>query len=210
MRLSTTLLLTMILSGCSQFKTGRSYMSEMEHDDTPYFTAGADFPVLGGDTGRTWRGEKEQRKRTPASVEDLQENRAHRALKAELRRLEDGQNEHGIDLYEKHKNKFSTVSEKIYFLKLSTNERYEYLGSRGFIAESPSLRVQTSKAQMHAERRSNIMLGMSKAEVKGNFGKPSKVEVAGNPSYENERWVYSNNGATKYIYFESGKVGGWD
>jgi hypothetical protein len=42
------------------------------------------------------------------------------------------------------------------------------------------------------------------------FGRPTRVEVAGNPSYENERWLYSVNGATKYIYFESGRVEGWE
>ena len=42
------------------------------------------------------------------------------------------------------------------------------------------------------------------------MGKPMRVEIAGNPRYENERWLYRMNGASKYIYFESGQVQGWE
>jgi hypothetical protein len=51
---------------------------------------------------------------------------------------------------------------------------------------------------------------MKKGQVMASIGRPSKVEVAGNPQDENERWLYHMNGASKYIYFESGEVQGWE
>ena len=63
---------------------------------------------------------------------------------------------------------------------------------------------------MFGLRKSNAVTGMSKSDVMNNWGEPRRVEIAGNPSFENERWLYSVNGATKYIYFESGRVQGWE
>lgn len=55
-----------------------------------------------------------------------------------------------------------------------------------------------------------VGMGMTKEEVMDQLGRPTKVEVAGNPENENERWGYLANGAMKYIYFESGYVEGWE
>ena len=52
-------------------------------------------------------------------------------------------------------------------------------------------------------------LNMTKEDVISSWGRPDRVDIAGKPSYENERWVYRRDGAVKYIYFEAGKVGGW-
>jgi outer membrane protein assembly factor BamE (lipoprotein component of BamABCDE complex) len=51
---------------------------------------------------------------------------------------------------------------------------------------------------------------MSKSDVMNHLGHPTRVEVAGNPSYENERWLYTRNGASNYVYFEAGHVEGWE
>lgn len=64
----------------------------------------------------------------------------------------------------------------------------------------------------------NIHLGMQKNRVKRSLGLPSQVEVAGNPKYGNERWVYVRSVPTldgyykekKVIYFEGGSVVGWE
>lgn len=61
-----------------------------------------------------------------------------------------------------------------------------------------------------APAAATVGMGMSKNEVLDQLGRPSKVEVAGNPANENERWGYLANGAMKYIYFESGYVEGWE
>lgn len=203
-----SLLLTLPI-GCAQFHTGRTYLSEMEQDDSRFFNPKEDFPIVAGDTGRDWSTEAEIRSRVPASENDLMEDRHSRALKSELRSLERSQSDESLEFYEKHKHQFGTVSEKIYFLKLPPRERKDYLLSRGFI-EEPKTPLYTANETMFAVKRHDILLGMKKNEVLDSWGKPVRVEIAGNPRNENERWLYNMNGASKYIYFESGEVQGWE
>lgn len=198
------LILLMGLTSCSQFMTHRDYVAEMERDDSSFFNPRVDFPVVAGDTGRDWESTSDRKNRTPASVDEIQDNESRRFLTQELRKLEGQQSDNALEQYEKNKHHFKTTSEKIYFLKLSQFERKDYLASRGFIKE------ESSPRQIFAMRDSNVASGMSKSQVMENWGQPNRVEVAGNPSYENERWLYSVNGATKYIYFESGVVRGWE
>ena len=201
-----TFLWTMI--GCSQFANHRDYLSEMDQADSQYYQPHRDFPVMAGDTGRMSESQSERRRRTPASAEDVQKERTEHALNLELKQLEDNLSEKSFELYDKHKDRLVTTSEKIYFLKLPSYERKDYLSYRGFLV--PEKKVSTYRERMYTNRQSGIILGMSKSDVMNNFGKPARVEVAGNPSLENERWVYMVNGASKYIYFESGQVGGWE
>ena len=198
------LILLMGLTSCSQFMTHRDYVAEMERDDSSFFNPRVDFPVVAGDTGRDWESTSDRKNRTPASVDEIQDNESRRFLTQELRKLEGQQSDNALEQYEKNKHHFKTTSEKIYFLKLSQFERKDYLASRGFIKE------ESSPRQIFAMRDSKVASGMSKSQVMENWGEPNRVEVAGNPSYENERWLYSVNGATKYIYFESGVVRGWE
>jgi len=195
--------------GCAQFQTGRSFLSEMEHDDTRFFEPRNDFPVVAGDTGRDWSTDKEMRARTPASERDVANDLHSRALMRELRSLEQSQSEESLEFYDKHKHQLSTTSEKIYFLKLPPYDRREYLMSRGFI-EEPKTAMFSLQQRSVAMQKQDILLGMSKDDVLQSWGKPVRVEIAGNPRYENERWLYSVNGASKYIYFEAGQVGGWE
>lgn len=63
-----------------------------------------------------------------------------------------------------------------------------------------------------------LSTGMSKRSVMTLLGEPTDVQVAGNQRYENEKWVYRRyvpteagyQKDTKVIYFEHGKVAGWD
>jgi hypothetical protein len=60
--------------------------------------------------------------------------------------------------------------------------------------------------------------GMSRTAVRQSWGEPDIVEVAGNSLYGNERWKYSKQISTedgykletRVIYFESGRVVGWE
>lgn len=64
----------------------------------------------------------------------------------------------------------------------------------------------------------NIRLGMQRRRVKMSLGSPMHVEVAGNPKYGNERWIYEKEIPTldgyytekQVIYFEGGSVVGWE
>lgn len=64
----------------------------------------------------------------------------------------------------------------------------------------------------------SLRIGMEKNRVKRSLGSPQQVEVAGNPKYENERWIYETKVPTldgyyeekQVIYFEGGNVVGWE
>lgn len=197
-----------LLSGCAELHVGRTYLSEMEHDDSTFFSPSDDFPIVAGDTGRNWISDDERRERTPAAEEEDFDARKSRYLKQELKDLEGLQSEDSLAFYERHKGQLTTTSERIYFLKLPSYERKDYLLSRGFIEETkPKLDY---KENLLAVRNNDILLGMKKDDVLSSWGKPLRVEVAGNPRHENERWLYRMNGASKYIYFESGEVQGWE
>jgi hypothetical protein len=198
-----------LLGGCAEFQTGRSFLSEMEHDDSSFYSPEKDFPVVAGDSGDMGMSAEDYRARTPASEREREYEQDRSSLKSELRRLEESQSESALNFYNKHKHKLVTSSERIYFLKLPRHERHEYMDSRGFLdTAAPS--ASDISSRISAVRDSSIQLGMSKSDVVNSWGRPSRVEVAGNPSYENERWVYSMNGASKYIYFEAGSVQGWE
>lgn len=204
-----TLLLILILPlGCTHLSTGRTYLAEMEHDDSTFFRPSQDFPIVAGDSGRYWLTEEERRQRTPASEMEKEESLMSKTLRTELGELERMQPDEDLILYQEHEHKFVTVSEKIYFLKLPFHEREEYLMNRGFI-EVPH-RSETQGFERQEIVKNDVTLGMSKQDVLVSMGKPLKVEIAGNPRQENERWLYQYNGASKYIYFESGEVQGWE
>ena len=206
-KIITTFVLLSSVS-CSQFQTGRSFLTAMTSDDSRFFNPRQDFPVVAGDTGRDWESSSERRSRTPASEAYAGEDQNLRTLKLELKNLEKRQSDEDADLYETHKRQLASVSEKIYYLKLSSSERREYLASRGFITEERSPVAPYS--EKFGVRPTDLTSGMTKADVMSSLGKPSRVEIAGNPSNENERWLYKSHGASKYIYFESGLVEGWE
>ena len=197
---------------CSQYLSHRSYLSQMEHDDSTFFNPRTDFPVVVGDTGRDWETRKERLSRTPDTESEVQDDQGRRILKQELKTLEGRQADEDLAFYELHKRKLASTSEKIYFLALPQSERGEYLYSRGVedTARTPAAESTHVRDDAYGVRDSNLSSGMTKSDVMNLWGRPNRVEVAGNPSYENERWLYKVNGASKYIYFESGFVDGWE
>jgi len=63
----------------------------------------------------------------------------------------------------------------------------------------------------------NIVLGMSMDQVLSAWGRPRNIETAGDPGYGNQRWVYQdglsgrwNINPSRTVYFEEGKVPGWE
>lgn len=192
-----------LLASCA-FTPERSYLAEMEHDDSTFFEPRKDFNVIAGDEGISWRTDEVWRARTPADETQLKSEREQRVLENHLRKLESVQSEGALKHYEQVKPHLVTTSERIYFLGLRGRlEREEYLSSRGISADSAP-QVSRSMASQGI-----LNLGMTKSDVQASWGEPLRVDFAGNPQLENERWVYHANGAAKYIYFESGRVGGW-
>lgn len=197
----------MFILSCSHF-IDRSYLAEMEQEDSSYFNPQTDFPIMAGDTGRYWLNDKERAQRTPSSDGEFYEHGETSLLRSELYHLEKNQSEYSYNLYNEHKDKFQSESEKIYFLKLPNAEKKHYLSERGFVQSSNEV-YHTSNSPLFAKTQ-DVNLGMSKDHVLTSMGPPIKVEFAGHPRHQNERWMYRYNGATKYIYFESGQVQGWE
>jgi len=205
MKTILALLFTLPLAACS-LTPNRSYLAEMEDDDSAFFQPREDFPVIPGDTGRSWRTQKDWQRRTPASETSRLREREEVSLENELAKLESAQSEGAANHYQQYRAKLGSTSERIYFLQLkSKTEREEYLSSRGMLTDNAVMPFEHQWATAQGE----LLLGMSKDDVEESWGRPERVDVAGNPTYENERWMYRRDGAAKYIFFESGRVGGW-
>lgn len=199
------LVLTLPLAACS-LVPNRSYLAEMEDDDSAFFQPREDFPVVPGDSGRSWRTQKDWQRRTPASETSRLREREEVSLENELAKLESAQSEGAANHYQQYRAKLGSTSERIYFLQLkSKTDREEYLSSRGMLTETAVMPFEHQWATAQGE----LLLGMSKTDVEESWGRPDRVDFAGNPTYENERWMYRRDGAAKYIFFESGRVGGW-
>lgn len=194
------------LYSCAQFLPGRSHLAEMENESHDFYNPRKDFPVVAGDTGRDWDTDEEIQARIPRSLEEESDRRETLKLHEELAELESKQSGRAYDFYQLHKYKMASTSERIYFLELPQNERRDYLESRGYLEEDPE-RAPASEVRFGL-KLNDLNGGMSKEDVLESWGRPLKVEVAGNPSNENERWLYDVNGATKYVYFEAGYVAG--
>lgn len=205
MKLLLPIIFSVFFASCS-FAPQRSFLAEMEHDDSTFFEPRKDFNVIPGDEGISWRTDDVWRARTPKDEFTLKSEREERAMLHHLRKLEGDQSEGAKKHYDKIKKHLPTASEKIYFLSLRGRvEREEYLAARGIDEGSQPL----SKLNRSIASTGVLNLGMSKPEVEASWGEPIRVDFAGNPALENERWVYHADGAAKYIFFESGRVGGW-
>ena len=200
---------TLLLStSCSMFIPDRSFVDEMNRESDPYLQAGKDFPVVSGDTGEAYRSRDEIKKRTPASERTRKKDAESDSVKQELAQKEAEIPEEGLGQYSKDKKYLETDSDKLYYLSLNEKERPNYIKLK-----RQDMDEDQGKNQDFVQKRSihstELYLGMDKSEVLKVWGKPSRVEIAGNPKNQNERWSFVEDGNVKQIYFESGKVGGW-
>lgn len=171
------------------------------------FRPHVDFPVLEGDrfdsSTKTWS------LRAIASNKEISNDRSRNSYEENLDELESVQSDYDLKLYNQFKNQLGTFSEKEYFLELSTQDKEAYLISRGLL---PSRREDTQRLgpDLFHLRRNQVGQGMNKDQVIDSLGQPIRIEIAGNPRNQNERWFYQLNGAPRYIYFEAGAVQGWE
>jgi len=208
-----TLLLAMmsILSGCAELLQSRSFVSEMDNQDEDIFVAGRDFPTVAGDTGDAYRSREEIMQRTPASVAESAQRAERNSIRSELENKELTLSPYQKSLYRVAEQYMDTDSEKIYFLNLSDPEKVEYLDSRSLRNYNLN-RVQGGRelASLQPVYNSALSRGMSKDDVVATWGRPARIDIAGNPDNQNERWAFYGNGGVRYIYFESGQVEGWN
>lgn len=105
--------------------------------------------------------------------------------------------------------------ERLYFLSLPTFEaRERWANTRGLASTEE---VYSDEVAKNIESN-DISLGMSQKAVTESWGDPDAIEVAGDPVYGFERWKYNRyvSGVDGYqkemrvVYFEGGKVVGWE
>lgn len=199
------------LTSCAQFLERRSFIDTMDKEDD-LFVANRDFPVVPGDSGSFGRSEEEIMGRTPASYRSKEDFERKRSLQTELERKEAGLSEHERVKYRQAQSVLQTESERIYYLGLNPSERQHYLQTRVADDEPYSYSKRHRPLSLMEERAvesPRLNVGMSKEKVKRMMGQPARVDVAGNPAHENERWLFSNGRSRSYIYFEGGQVHGW-
>ena len=202
--LTTTLL---FLTSCSTMFAHRSFVEEMDDTRDGFLTPHRDFDVIAGDAGHGRPDMGTILRRTPASKNESSKTRENAALEQELKNLEDAQSTERYYHYLEYKDKLASTSEKIYFLRLgSIRDRNDYLYGKGLYQIAAPSNPDVQEAISNRE----IVVGMGKNDVMASWGRPSKVDVAGNPSLENERWTFYYRGRLKQVYFENGLVQGWD
>ncbi|MCR9205475.1 MAG: hypothetical protein NXH75_12910 [Halobacteriovoraceae bacterium] len=202
------------LTGCAGMLENRSFISEMDYQTDDMFVAGEDFDYVPGDSGTPHRSREEIRSRTPASGIEKSSRDEYSSLMRELSFKERKLSMKERALYKEVQPYLETESEKIYFLSLSPRERREYLESRRIDYQNNAManrgsRGRRSLASLQPVYSGSLHLGMNKGDVVQTWGRPARVEVAGNPSNENERWAFYENGRVKFVYFEGGTVQGW-
>ncbi len=120
-----------------------------------------------------------------------------------------------VEQYSKVLPYLKDETERIEFLELPDYEaRQIWLQGKNFVDRSK----QTQIAMQPIVESADIAVGMPQVLVKKSWGEPENVEVSGNPQFRNEKWRYSKYVSTaygyklekKHVYFEAGKVVGWE
>ena len=209
--INLSILLSLI--SCSELLTRRTYVDEMERQSDGIFVAGRDFRQVPGDTGQAYRSRKEILQRTPASQKVMERREDERSLINELRRRENALTPRQLSTYQRRKMYLDGPSEQLYYLQLSRPEREDYLAGKMIKTSRSSARSYRdsplSLVQDYKRAEKNLFLGMNKDAVERSWGMPSRIDVAGNPRNQNERWTFYDGRKVKKIFFENGIVGGW-
>lgn len=105
--------------------------------------------------------------------------------------------------------------EKMAFLSIPTVEgRQQWINKEEIWTRSQA--PQTEMKELIENQ--DIAVGMPQDYVRKSWGDPVSIEVSGNPIYKNERWRYQRQVSTsqgyrqetRHVYFESGRVVGWE
>lgn len=110
---------------------------------------------------------------------------------------------------------FESKEERLnYLLEPNLNTREKFAQDFGIWkrAQNPSATV------LALVRSQDIALGMPQIYVRQSWGEPQRIEISGDPYFKNERWKYVRQVSTpqgfrqekRTVFFEGGKVAGWD
>lgn len=206
--MGVSLLVSALSTSCGMMIPSRSYVDQMDRESDSFFKAGKDFPIMSGDTGQAFRSKEEIKKRTPASAREKVAQNESASLKQELMEKEGMLSEDEMAEYNRDSKYLPSESDKLYYLSLSGEDRIIYLQSKkqDFIEDHGVAKDLAKQQSIHATQ---IYLGMTKDEVIKSWGRPNRVQYAGNPKYQNELWLFNEDGSVKQVFFEGGKVNGW-
>lgn len=206
----SVLITTSAMVGCGSYSIfgERQFVREMEQEQSDgMFVPGNDFQVVGGDTGKRYRAPADIMARTPMEKMASYKHQLDQVVSNEVQDLEDQLSEEDMQLYLQFCSIDPSMSEKAYFLRLADSfEKQRYVRSKGIKLKANG--GQTKDLEL-AVKKNDIVLGMTKEQVERSWGRPNRIDVAGNPRYENERWAFYEDGTPRFIYFESGVVHGW-
>jgi outer membrane protein assembly factor BamE (lipoprotein component of BamABCDE complex) len=137
-------------------------------------------------------------------------------LRAQVLRAEhDLQGKQEREQYFKNKAYMKNDRDRLAFLNLPSFEaRQRWLNGKGIQAGA----MQNAPEIQALVDNNDITVGMTKQAVRDSWGEPDLIEVAGNPIYGNERWHFSGQTSStegyqtqnRIVYFESGRVVGWE
>jgi hypothetical protein len=144
-----------------------------------------------------------------------QEERGQLEGDIENRRLESTiRSDEEYDQYNRYKGSMSAKERGEFLAMKDTSARRRWVQAKG-IREDQN-RFSRNIASVIED--GDITLGMPKEAVRESWGDPESIEVAGNPSLGNERWIYTRYMSSvegyqreeRVIYFERGQVIGWE
>lgn len=211
----TLLIGLMFLASCAMMMEQRSFVDEMDFETDGFFVPNQDFEVMPGDEGQAFWNDQDINQRTPASTFSSKERLYTNSLKKELKYRESKLPEGEYRRYLQDQEFLETDSEKIYYLKLSYAKRSEYLSGKSLNYSYNSIKTYKKPSleqRIYEDEQSytqGVSVGMKKQDVRESWGRPYRIDVAGNPEFENERWIYNKAGKTQVVYFENGMVNGW-
>lgn len=198
-----------MVGGCSILDS-RTFKEQMNDNTDGFFIPGKRFPMAVGDKGKAYRSAADIKRRTPLSRSERKNMVWQRSLEDELYKKERALGPKEYQDYRESLLYLNHISEKIYYLNLSARERGKYIESKRFKEHKHREKSSgISLLKMREFGRDEIRPGMDKKTVLKKWGRPVRVDIAGDPARQNERWSFYYGGQWRQIYFEGGLVQGW-
>ncbi len=206
------------LSACSLVTVHQNLLSSNASPENEYATTGGQPPAMRNEYFRQKYGQEWNFARKelgiPKNAPLTPDQSKAITTRVELNRLENAiQTDEARKQYYALKPYFENDAQRIHFLELPTMQAREQWAREQGITTNPKI----SQTAATIIKDNNIALGMTGNEVEQSWGEPTDIEYAGNPVYQNERWSYTKEISTKsgyqketrVVYFEFGRVAGW-
>ena len=208
--LISTIVLGGVLSSCASLqRSGNSgYRASTNDYDTDLSRDSLDRRNIKSDEAARELGYSSSRSLTDPERKNLEDRLALERAEKNLNSKKEKEQ------YYTYKPMMKSDRDRMQFLEIPTLEgRDRWLSSHGYFDGEKF----SSEAQEAIESE-DIVVGMTEKAVRQSWGDPEMVEVAGDPLYGNARWKYTKNVPSqdgyltekKIIYFEAGRVAGWE